>query len=262
MVRRIQAGAEPDRAVAGVDQDGQQSAALEAIPRVRARRDPDLAPEVEHPGSDGHRQSGSAEREKADIELPEPLASDVARGASRRPHHQDERREGADERDRPGRVEPAYGDRGGLHERDQGTRRPAPGRDARQPIIAQWAPGAPAPIPRRRGVRAGLRAVGREERPCRQADGSDRTGDQQPRRPVEAGARGSAGAPWSAAARPWASPKKTVAIHLVAERPAARNRTLRGGIACSDRGAEGRGPGPLSSPARYLRTGSGRPGKP
>ena len=120
---------------------------LEALPGARARGHPDLAPEVEHPGPDGHCQSSPAEREKADIQLPKPLAPDVARGASRGARHQDERREGADERDCPGRVEPAYGDRGGLHEHVQGTRRPVPGHTrGTTRIIAPCEPGAPAPI--------------------------------------------------------------------------------------------------------------------
>ena len=150
---------EPDRAVAGVDQDGQDATALQALPGARARGHPDLAPEVEHPGPEGHCESGPAEREKADVQLPKPLAPDVARGASRRARHQDERREGADERDRSGRVEPANGDRGGLHERDQedeeaGARPCARGdadhravgavRRAPAPIRrAPWIPGGP-----------------------------------------------------------------------------------------------------------------------
>ena len=142
---------EPDRSVARVQQDRQEATPRETLAGARASGHADLAPEVDHPGDEGHGDRGAGELQKSRVQLGEPVATRLARRAGRRARHQDQRGEDANERDRAGGVEPAHGYGGELHQRDQRTRRPGSG-----PVLAP-APliesGASAERPRRMRIR-------------------------------------------------------------------------------------------------------------
>ena len=184
---------EPDRPVAGVEQDGQEAAPLQALPGARARGHPDLAPEVERPGREGQCQGRPADPEQAAVQLPQPLAPDVARGASRGTRDQEEatRRRRRARRRRPCRAS---------------ERRPR-----RSPSTSTRSENAEAGARTRARGKADHRAGGAGR------SGSDRSGGVDPGR-----AAGRSGAKNAHAARPTAATAPATSSHDIQPSPSGR----------------------------------------